>query len=996
MKKFLLPAIIVFLVIIFLTGCPSPSIKPKPGVPSNPSPVDSSNSFATSIDLSWSCTSPDNTTLVYDVYLGTSSGSLKKLFSVTSETIRVSDLIPGNTYYWKVIAKNPWNEITTGPLWSFSVSSEKPYNPSPEDSSRISGPNVTLSWESYNPGNTGITYDLNYGVTPEATRLVENISDNFYELDNLAKGSTYYWKIVAKTASGYPVTGDLWSFSINNPPEIDDLSPSNGASETTRTVELVWNGVDSDNDNLTYSVYFGTTPSPSLLATGLEEPSYSVPTLLEHGTTYYWKVEGNDGFDIVQTTVHSFAVEANLAPKINSMSPSDEATVVSIYSNLSWNCTDPNGDPMSYSLYFGNTPSPSILATGLVSSSYSFVAPLEYSKTYYWKIEAVDSYGESAESQLHSFTTEANLPPIFDSMSPTDNSTNTLMTTNLIWNFTDPNVNPLTYTLFFGESSTPSQRETGLRGSNYSFENPLKPLTTYYWKVSADDGYGGTAESPVYRFTTKSNSSPTINSISPSDGAGAISVSTSLYWNVSDSDGDSLSYTLYFGNTPSPNLLAADLNTNTYSFGITLNPSTTYYWKIIADDGMGETTESPVYEFTTSINISYTLSRYGGNDTDVFYTSLEETSGGYIFAGYTESSDFTDYHGGMDAWIVKLDSEMEIEWQKCLGGTNLDKAESVKETSDGGYIIAGWTKSSDGNVSGNSGGSDAWIVKLDSTGNITWEKSFGGTGNDYGKSILEVSDGYLFAGFTDSDDEDVSGNNGGRDAWIVKLDSAGNFSWQKCFGGTGDEEIYNLQETSDINYIIAGYTSSKGNGEKDAWVIKFDSGGSIVWEKTFGGSGLESASSIAGTSDGGFIFTGYTQSQEIAGHHGSRDVLVVRLDSAGEVLWQKCLGGSSLEEAYGVAETSDGDFILSGYTYSNDGDISDNHGISDAWLVNLNSSGNILWQRCIGGSSSDYANSVLEVSPGKYLAAGNTSSTDGDMEGGYGSSDAWVGIIEEQ
>lgn len=1196
MKKLFLPAISVFLILFLLTACPSPNIKPKPGIPSNPSPVNSSSRFDTTFYLSWSCTSPDNSTLVYDVYMGTSINSLEKLVSTTSNNFQVTDLVPGSMYYWKVIAKNPWNESSASPLWSFRVLSKKPYNPSPENSSRISGTETTLGWEAYRPENTVPTYDLHYGSTPEATHLVENISNNFYELDNLATGTTYYWKIIIKDSLNNSTEGDLWSFSINNPPVIYDLSPSNGATDTERTVDLSWNGVDSDNDALTYRIYFGSTPSPSLVATGFENSSYSIPAPLEYDTVYYWKVEGNDGIDVSQTAVHSFTTETNIAPLINELSPSDNATAVSInsviswdcsdpngdtiiydlyfgtapepsiiatdivesiysfqypldyqttyywkliakdsagkitesaiysfttetslppiinsispsdsatavsinsklswnctdpnddpltysvyfgktaspsmvatgietasysfegpleyettyywkliandglggkttsslltfiteknfapvinsmspsndstdvsiYTTLSWNCSDPNGDAVTYNLYFGDTTSPSILATGLANFSYSFVAALEYSKTYYWKIEAADAYGKSSESELHSFTTEPNYPPIFNFMSPSDNSANISMTTNLEWNFTDPNENPMTYNLFFGENPAPSQIATELSWSSYSFENPLNPLTTYYWRVSANDGNGEIIESPVYQFTTKLNSAPVIESVSPSDEAGGISVDTDLTWTVTDADNDPISFELYFGETASPTLVATDMNTNSYSFDTPLNPSTTYYWRLIANDGMGEITESPIYEFTTSINISYTISRYGGNEFDAFYTSLEKTTGGYIFAGYTKSDNFTDYIGGTDAWIVKLDSDMNSVWEKCLGGTGEDHAENIQETGDGGYIAAGWTRSTDIISPENNGSTDAWIVKLDSSGNTLWQKSLGGTGDDYAKSILEVSDGYLFAGFTDSNDGNVSGNHGGKDAWVVKLDFSGNLSWQKCFGGTGDEEINSLQNTSDNNYIIAGYTSSDdndvshNNGGKDSWVMKFDSSSSIIWESTFGGSGSENTYSIRETDDGGFVFAGYTQSSEFQDFRGYRDGWMAKINIDGAMEWQKCFGGTGIDEFYSLRNTSDDGYILSGYTYSNDKDVSDNHGVCDAWIVNLNSGGKILWQRCIGGSSSDYANTILEISTGKYVTAGNTSSSNGDMPGDFGNTDAWIGIIEEQ
>ena len=184
-----------------------------------------------------------------------------------------------------------------------------------------------------------------------------------------------------------------------------------------------------------------------------------------------------------------------------------------------------------------------------------------------------------------------------------------------------------------------------------------------------------------------------------------------------------------------------------------------------------------------------------------------------------------------------------IEWQKCLGGTADDFANSIQQTSDGGFIVAGETRSNDGDVSGNHGKSDAWVVKLNSLGDILWKKCLGGTGNDYARSIQQISDGgFILTGYTNSNNGDVSGNNGYYDAWVVKLNSSGDILWQKCLGGTYDDYARSIQQTSDTGFILAGYTFSNdgdvsGNhGFSDAWVVKLNSSGDIIWQKCFGGT----------------------------------------------------------------------------------------------------------------------------------------------------------------
>ncbi len=222
----------------------------------------------------------------------------------------------------------------------------------------------------------------------------------------------------------------------------------------------------------------------------------------------------------------------------------------------------------------------------------------------------------------------------------------------------------------------------------------------------------------------------------------------------------------------------------------------------------------------------------GGTGGD-FASSIQQTSdGGYIVAGYSGSNDgdVTGNHGNTDYWIVKLDNTGAIQWQKSLGGTSNDFASSIQQTSDGGYIVAGYNGSNNGDITGNhGGGTDSWVVKLDSTGTIQWQKSLGGTSLDYASSIQQTNDGgYIIAGESSSDNGDVTVNHGGLDFWVVKLDTVGIIQWQKSLGGTSDDGAYSIQQTSDEGYIVAGYSGSNdgdvtghhGGSDFDYWVVK--------------------------------------------------------------------------------------------------------------------------------------------------------------------------------
>ena len=219
----------------------------------------------------------------------------------------------------------------------------------------------------------------------------------------------------------------------------------------------------------------------------------------------------------------------------------------------------------------------------------------------------------------------------------------------------------------------------------------------------------------------------------------------------------------------------------------------------------------------------------GGTESDYAYSFKPTPDGGYIAAGYTYShdGDVSGNHGDADAWVVKINSTGGIQWQKTLGGSNEEIARSIQLTTDGGYIIAAATKSDNGDVSGNHGGADAWIVKLNSNGGIQWQKTLGGTNEEIARSIQLTTDGgYIIAGSAKSNDGDVIGNHGGQDTWVVKLNDSGTILWQKSMGGTANDFANSIQLTSDGGFIVAGQAIStngdiNGNhGATDAWVIK--------------------------------------------------------------------------------------------------------------------------------------------------------------------------------
>ena len=361
---------------------------------------------------------------------------------------------------------------------------------------------------------------------------------------------------------------------------------------------------------------------------------------------------------------------------------------------------------------------------------------------------------------------------------------------------------------------------------------------------------------------------------------------------------------------------------------------------------------------------------------------------------------------------MKAQSPPSIQWQKCFGGSSDDNAMvSVQQTSDGGYIMTGSTFSNDGDISGNHGGVDCWVAKLDNAGSIQWKKCFGGSNGESPAAIHQTNDGgYVFAANVGSNDGDVSGNHGGGDCWIVKLDNTGSMDWQKCYGGSSTDVVRSIKQTIDGGYILAGSTQSNDGDVSgihgitnplDYWVVKVDSSGTMQWQKCLGGSTMDEAWDIYPTNDGGYIMAGnsYSNDGDVSGNHGLgtglNDYWIVKMDSSGSIQWQKCLGGTGNDEANSIQQTTDGGYIIAGVTKSNDGDVSGFHnpgsGFYDLWVVKVDSLGTLQWQSCLGGSMNEVTFSIKQTNDGGYILSSYSLSNDGDVSGNHSLAyDYWI------
>lgn len=396
---------------------------------------------------------------------------------------------------------------------------------------------------------------------------------------------------------------------------------------------------------------------------------------------------------------------------------------------------------------------------------------------------------------------------------------------------------------------------------------------------------------------------------------------------------------------------------------------------------------------------------YGGSSTEYPYDIKQTSDYGYVLACTTSSTDgdITESYGDEDIWILKLDSVGQIEWQKSLGGSKSDRATSINQTNDGGFIVAGRTFSNNGLVTGNHGSSDFWVVKLDSKGGLEWQRTYGGSKAEQAGTIGQTSDGgYIAISTTESKDGDVSFNHGYYDVWVLKLSEFGEIQWEKTFGGTDSEVLYmpDIQETTDYGYILASTTYSldgdvtRNHGEYDAWIIKLSITGEIIWQKSYGGKSAEVHNDIYITqiNEGGYIISTTTKSIDgnVSGNNGNRDLWMIKINEQGEIEWENTLGGSGDDYQGPVISTPDGGYAVAGVTFSDDFDVSGNHGKSDIWLVKLSQTGELEWQRALGGSQLDSKGGITLAHGGGFLITGSARSSNGDVSGIPIQSGVWV------
>ncbi len=397
------------------------------------------------------------------------------------------------------------------------------------------------------------------------------------------------------------------------------------------------------------------------------------------------------------------------------------------------------------------------------------------------------------------------------------------------------------------------------------------------------------------------------------------------------------------------------------SFFVALSLTLVLFSTCKKDDGECNTANIPTIEWKKTIS---------GNHTITISNTQQTTDGGYILAGHNNGNQ-----NGGDYWIAKLNSNADIEWQKTYGGSNYDSAQNIQQTTDGGYVVIGTTVSNDGDVTNNKGSNDAWILKLSTNGNIEWQKTYGGSAGDNLASIKQTTDnGYIAVGFAYSNNGDVPNNQGNFDAWVIKIAANGNLEWSKTFGGSRQELMSDIQQTADGGYLMTGITvSSNGDvtnnhGSADLWIIKLQANGNLAWQKTYGGSHTDYANCIQKTNDGHYIIVGETNSSDgdISSAYGDLDAWVLKIDNLGNILQQTTVGTNSSESANSILQTHDNNLLITGHSQNNSSNI------SDIFVATLNTNCTLLWQRQIPQNiNRSSATAIFETPDCGYMLFGN-------------------------
>lgn len=405
------------------------------------------------------------------------------------------------------------------------------------------------------------------------------------------------------------------------------------------------------------------------------------------------------------------------------------------------------------------------------------------------------------------------------------------------------------------------------------------------------------------------------------------------------------------------------------------------------------------------------LALYGGSNEDIAHALINTADGGFAVLGNTKSID-GDWVGKTeevsDLLLLKFDPNGDLEWHHTYGGSADDRGHALVELSSGGYALLGYSMSSDGDASQNQGQHDNWVVRVDAQGEILWERSYGFLGHDHAYNLIATQDGGLFFnGFLDvtasqgqgstQKNRPSSSRHGVGEFWCHKIDAQGGIEWRRYFGGTNNDRSYDALQLDSGEYILVGTSESDDvdvsnpKGGYDVWVIKLSSTGTMIWERSFGGAAIDGANAIVQREDGLLCILGnsFSQDQDVSAPLGSSDIWLLVMDTDGNFRGEYSYGGTDFDLGRDLVSHNN-QLWITGYSRSNDLDAQNNQGENDIFVAHLGENFLPLQRISFGGEGEDFAHAILQRPGGAILVVGSTESQTGHFENNQGDKDIFI------
>jgi hypothetical protein len=690
---------------------------------------------------------------------------------------------------------------------------------------------------------------------------------------------------------------------------------------------------------------------------------------------------GSSSYDKHEIAASLNAVGSNEPPTINNLT-SDKASPQEIGTSINWiaSATDPDNDNILYRFFLNDMP----VSDWTGDANWAWIPINANLGSNRIEVQARDglhagSRGLDDRKSAEFEIIEPNKPPIINAFGysgaanvSTNNSTmfDTVQPLEWVASAVDPDGDEILYRFFVNDDPVINwtANNTWILDWNRNYAanvNESYNRIEVWIRDGKHVGQGGFDDRRSAKFS-RTNRKPYMVSLEPIKNE---NLTIPMQWlaKAIDPDGDEILYKFFLNGDNYTDWITS--RSVEMPGNMTVNASTIEVWvrdgKHADSDGFDDRRSAKFN--TESINVSKQWQKtFGGPANDVGSSAQQTSDGGYIVTGTTESIGSED----IGLWLIKTDINGSELWNKTFGKSSGDRSltedrgSSVKETNDGGFVVIGRTSSF------GTGDYDLWLIKTDANGSELWNKTFGGLNDDWGSSVQQTNDGgYIISGTTKS-----FGAEGSDDVWLIKTDANGNKIWNQTFGGSAGDWGLSVRQTKDGGYVVTGYTHSLAIGGDDIWLIKTDANGNELWNQTFGGTTDDWGSSVWQTRDDGYIITGRTSSFGA----GGEDIWLIKIDANGTQLWDKTFGGMKDDWGSSVQQTTDGGYIVAGWTESLGA------GGDDVWLIKTDANGNELWNQTFGGSAGDWGLEVQQTGDSGYIVAGWTESL------GAGGDDVWL------